>query len=90
MRPAHAGLLKCNSHTMTSVDYVAMKRAATKTAAAHELRSATSKAWNERPLVRSLLRSLWQPTQYCLTNAFWSATDIVAPAAACDTAGWTD
>ena len=37
MRPAHAGLLKCNSHTMTSVDYVAMKRAATKTAAAHEL-----------------------------------------------------
>jgi hypothetical protein len=35
--PAHAGLYVCNSRTMTSTDYVAMKHAATKTAAAHEL-----------------------------------------------------
>jgi hypothetical protein len=35
--PGHAGVYKCNSHTMIATDYAAMKRAATKAAAPHVL-----------------------------------------------------
>jgi hypothetical protein len=50
---------------------------------------AASKDCSVSPLTRSLLRSLWQLAQYCLTSAVCSAASRVVADGACDAAGFT-